>query len=164
VSKVRLDPRWLEPEAILARFQAERRAEHARTLQHERTERDLLEEVATLRHRLDRLESRAAPARRTMRQSVSIRQLPLVIKSVNVERRELEGIASASSTDHVGDEVIATGAVYELPLPLLWTHDARSPVGSVHDVVVSKDALQPCLARSKGAKSALGSRYPGNPG
>jgi HK97 family phage prohead protease len=43
----------------------------------------------------------------------------------------LEGIASTPSTDRVGDIVEPMGAVFKLPLPLLWQHDAEQPVGHV---------------------------------
>lgn len=45
--------------------------------------------------------------------------------------RRLSGIASTPTRDRMGDEVIPTGAVFSLPLPLLWQHDAGASIGNV---------------------------------
>src|SRR5688572_936963 len=43
----------------------------------------------------------------------------LTVKSVDSERREIEGIASTPSVDRVGDIVEPMGAKFTLPMPLL---------------------------------------------
>ena len=55
----------------------------------------------------------------------------LEIKSVDEEQRIIEGIASTPSTDRMGDIVEPKGAVFKLPMPLLWQHDAKAPIGQV---------------------------------
>ena len=51
--------------------------------------------------------------------------------SVQGGRRILEGIASTPTLDHLGDKIDPTGAVYSLPLPLLWQHRHQDPIGQV---------------------------------
>lgn len=55
----------------------------------------------------------------------------LEIKSVNEEQRLITGIATSSSMDSYGDVVEPDGAEFQLPIPLLWQHDSKSPIGSV---------------------------------
>jgi HK97 family phage major capsid protein/HK97 family phage prohead protease len=55
----------------------------------------------------------------------------LTIKSIDDEQRVIEGIASTPSTDRMGDVVEPKGAKFSLPLPLLWQHDAKQPIGHV---------------------------------
>jgi HK97 family phage major capsid protein/HK97 family phage prohead protease len=53
------------------------------------------------------------------------------IKSVDEEQRIIEGIATTPSTDRMGDIVEPEGAQFNLPIPLLWQHNSREPVGEV---------------------------------
>jgi HK97 family phage major capsid protein/HK97 family phage prohead protease len=53
----------------------------------------------------------------------------LEIKSVDTKARRFAGIASTPSTDRVGDIVEPEGAQFKLPLPFLWHHDVRDPIG-----------------------------------
>lgn len=46
-------------------------------------------------------------------------------------KRILRGIATTPATDSYGDIVESEGAVFDLPLPVLWQHDADDPVGWV---------------------------------
>jgi HK97 family phage major capsid protein/HK97 family phage prohead protease len=55
----------------------------------------------------------------------------LEIKSVDDEQRIIEGIATTPSADRVGDIVEPKGAQFKTPLPLLWQHDSRQPIGHV---------------------------------
>jgi HK97 family phage major capsid protein/HK97 family phage prohead protease len=55
----------------------------------------------------------------------------LTVKSVDLEQRVIEGIASTPETDRVGDIMIPTGAQFKLPMPLLWQHDQHQPIGEV---------------------------------
>jgi len=43
----------------------------------------------------------------------------------------IEGIASTPSTDRMGDIVDPKGAQFKLPIPLLWQHDSKQPIGHV---------------------------------
>ena len=51
----------------------------------------------------------------------------LVVKSVDAELREIVGIASTPEIDRIGDQVVAEGAQFRLPLPLIASARARSP-------------------------------------
>jgi HK97 family phage major capsid protein/HK97 family phage prohead protease len=55
----------------------------------------------------------------------------LDIKAIDAEQRILTGVATTPSTDSYGDVVEPDGAEYKLPLPLLWQHDSRGPIGEV---------------------------------
>lgn len=55
----------------------------------------------------------------------------LEVKDFDDDARELMGIASTPTPDRYQDIVEPKGADYKLPLPLLWQHDSRSPVGHV---------------------------------
>ena len=52
-------------------------------------------------------------------------------KGIDEERGIIEGIASTPTTDRMGDIVEPKGAQFKLPLPLLWQHNAREPLGHV---------------------------------
>lgn len=45
--------------------------------------------------------------------------------------RIIEGIASTPTVDRMGDVVEPLGAKFKMPMPLLWQHDTRAPVGHV---------------------------------
>lgn len=53
----------------------------------------------------------------------------------------LEGVATTPTPDRMGDIVEPDGAKFKLPIPLLWQHDARSPLGLVEEATVSKDGI-----------------------
>jgi HK97 family phage major capsid protein len=60
----------------------------------------------------------------------------LEIKSIDEDRRVIEGIATSPKTDRVGDIVEPLGAQYTLPLPMLWMHGkdpfvGQTPIGHV---------------------------------
>ncbi len=63
------------------------------------------------------------------------------LKSIDEEQRIITGIASTPSTDRMGDIVEPTGAKFKLPLPLLWQHDSKSPVGSVLTAKPTKSGI-----------------------
>lgn len=53
------------------------------------------------------------------------------LKSVDKEARIITGLASSAAPDRIGDIVEPAGASFKLPLPLLWQHDSRQPIGEV---------------------------------
>jgi HK97 family phage major capsid protein/HK97 family phage prohead protease len=53
------------------------------------------------------------------------------VKSVDTERRVIEGIASTPATDRDGDVLEPRGAQFKLPMPLLWQHNAELPIWQV---------------------------------
>ncbi len=55
----------------------------------------------------------------------------LTIKSIDEEQRVIEGIASTPTADRLGDIVEPEGAQFSLPIPLLWQHNSREPIGEV---------------------------------
>ena len=65
----------------------------------------------------------------------------LDIKSVDVEKRVITGIATSASTDSYGDVVEPMGAEYTLPIPLLWQHNSREPIGEVFAAKATKDGI-----------------------
>ena len=56
--------------------------------------------------------------------------------------RTFEGIASTPSTDRMGDIVEPMGAQFTLPIPLLWQHNAKDPIGWITAAVPSKDGIR----------------------
>lgn len=66
----------------------------------------------------------------------------LEIKSVNEDARIIEGVASTPTTDRTGDIVEPKGAEFTLPLPLLWQHDSRQPVGEVFYAKATASGIQ----------------------
>ena len=56
----------------------------------------------------------------------------MVIKSVNEETREFEGIASTPTPDRVNDVIDPQGLTYQKETPLLMNHKADQPVGTVN--------------------------------
>lgn len=55
----------------------------------------------------------------------------LMMREVDDDARIIEGVASTAAIDAYNDVVEPLGAVFKLPLPLLFHHDHREPVGSV---------------------------------
>jgi hypothetical protein len=55
----------------------------------------------------------------------------LTIKSLNEQRRTIEGIATTPTPDRMNDIVVPEGARFKTPLPLQLHHDSRLPVGTV---------------------------------
>ena len=66
----------------------------------------------------------------------------ITVKALSEDRRTFSGIATTPSTDRVGDVVDPTGATFELPIPLLWQHDANQPIGAITEVNVSKGGIR----------------------
>lgn len=52
------------------------------------------------------------------------------------------GLATTPSTDSYGDVVEPDGAEYTLPLPLLWQHDSKSPIGEVFAARSTPDGIE----------------------
>jgi HK97 family phage prohead protease len=63
------------------------------------------------------------------------------VKAMNDDRRELEGIATTPTPDRMGDIVEPKGAVFNLPIPLVWQHDAGKPVGEVYSAKVTNNGI-----------------------
>jgi HK97 family phage prohead protease len=59
------------------------------------------------------------------------------VKEMDDSKREIVGIATTPTPDRVGDIVEPKGAQFTLPIPLLWQHDSRQPIGHVTEASVS---------------------------
>lgn len=57
-------------------------------------------------------------------------------------RRRFSGIASTPETDRMGDIVEPKGAEFKLPLPLLWQHDSRNPIGWITKARVTDSGIE----------------------
>lgn len=66
----------------------------------------------------------------------------LSIKEVDDEAREITGLATTPQPDRMQDVVEPTGAQFKLPMPLLYQHDARQPIGHVTHAKVGKTGIE----------------------
>jgi HK97 family phage major capsid protein/HK97 family phage prohead protease len=66
----------------------------------------------------------------------------LEIKSVDTKARKFSGIASTPSTDRVGDIVEPDGAQFKLPLPFLWQHNSKDPIGWITKATADSRGIQ----------------------
>ena len=66
----------------------------------------------------------------------------LEVKSVNDEEWKLEGIATTPTPDRVDDVVEPKGAQFTLPVPFLWQHDKRQPIGNVTEAQVTDEGIK----------------------
>lgn len=64
------------------------------------------------------------------------------LKTVDEDRRVLTGIATTPEPDRMGDIVEPQGAVFKLPIPLLWQHDSKQPIGHVTKAKVTADGIE----------------------
>jgi uncharacterized protein len=55
--------------------------------------------------------------------------------------RTFSGVATTPTADRGGDIVEPMGAEFQLPIPLLWQHNASQPIGWVRSARVSKDGI-----------------------
>lgn len=57
-------------------------------------------------------------------------------------KRTFSGIATTPATDRMGDIVEPKGAKFKLPIPLLWQHDSRQPIGWVTRAKVTPRGIE----------------------
>lgn len=55
----------------------------------------------------------------------------LIIKAVDEEKRIIRGVATTPTPDRVGDIVEPLGVKFTNPMPFLWQHDHKKPIGTV---------------------------------
>lgn len=65
----------------------------------------------------------------------------LQVKAIDEDKREIEGVATTPTTDRMGDIVEPEGAEFKLPIPLLWQHDSRQPIGEVFAAKVTPEGI-----------------------
>jgi HK97 family phage prohead protease len=58
------------------------------------------------------------------------------------KRRRFSGIASTPSTDRMGDVVEPKGATFKLPIPFLWQHDSKDPIGWITAAKVTDKGIE----------------------
>jgi HK97 family phage major capsid protein/HK97 family phage prohead protease len=66
----------------------------------------------------------------------------LEIRATDEEKRILEGMASTPEIDSYNTVLEPEGAEFRLPLPVLYQHNSRQPIGKVIDAKVSKKGIQ----------------------
>lgn len=66
----------------------------------------------------------------------------ILVKAVDDAKRTFTGVASTPSTDRMGDIVEPKGAMFKLPLPLLWQHDAGDPIGWITSARVTASGIE----------------------
>lgn len=66
----------------------------------------------------------------------------LEVKSFSEDEWKLEGIATTPTPDRVDDVVEPKGAQFTLPVPFLWQHDKRQPIGSVVEAEVTDAGIK----------------------
>jgi len=66
----------------------------------------------------------------------------LEIKELDDDTRRITGLATTPSPDRAGDIVLPEGAQFKLPLPLLYQHDSRQPIGNVIEAKVTKKGIE----------------------
>ena len=63
------------------------------------------------------------------------------VSSAASGKRLFSGIASTPAVDFDGDIVEPKGATFRLPIPFLWQHDRKDPIGWVTDAVVKDSGI-----------------------
>lgn len=79
----------------------------------------------------------------------------ITVKSFDPEQGIIRGIATTPKTDRDGDIVIPEGAVFELPLPLLFNHDPNQPIGHVIEVTATKAGIEIVAKVAKDATARI---------
>jgi HK97 family phage prohead protease len=64
------------------------------------------------------------------------------VKGMDDKRRRFSGIASTPSTDRMGDVVEPKGATFKLPIPFLWQHDSKDPIGWITAAKVTDKGIE----------------------
>jgi HK97 family phage major capsid protein/HK97 family phage prohead protease len=79
-----------------------------------------------------------------MAKDVATRQAysTFTLKAIDDTRRIFEGIATTPTPDRTGDIVEPEGAQFTLPIPLLWQHDSKQPIGWVTDADVTSKGIR----------------------
>ena len=66
----------------------------------------------------------------------------LNVKSFDEDQRIITGIATTPQTDHMEDIVEPRGVSYSLPIPFLFAHDSRQPIGHVQKANVTDAGIE----------------------
>src|SRR5262245_8222716 len=79
----------------------------------------------------------------------------LTVKAVDEDARIITGMASTPTPDRLEDVVEPEGAQFKLPLPLLWQHDSKQPIGHVTHAKVSKAGIEIVAKIAKGVTDEI---------
>jgi HK97 family phage prohead protease len=79
----------------------------------------------------------------------------LAIKQVDEDARVITGMATTPTPDRIDDVMEPDGAQFKLPLPLLWQHDSRQPIGHVTKAKVSKAGIEIVAKIAKGVTAEI---------
>lgn len=74
----------------------------------------------------------------------------LELKALDEEQRLITGIASTPVTDRQEDIVEPLGAQFKLPMPLLYQHNPRAPIGHVIAAHLSDEGIEVSARVEKG--------------
>lgn len=66
----------------------------------------------------------------------------LELKEFDDKTRRFKGVATTIAPDHSDDVVEPKGAEYKLPIPFLYQHDSRSPIGWIDKARVFNDRIE----------------------
>jgi HK97 family phage prohead protease len=79
----------------------------------------------------------------------------LTVKAIDEDARTITGMATTPTPDRLNDVVEPEGAQFKLPLPLLWQHDSRQPIGHVIHAKVSKVGIEIIAKIAKGVTDEI---------
>src|SRR5262245_33026991 len=79
----------------------------------------------------------------------------LEIKQADDETRTITGMATTPTPDRLQDVVEPSGAQFKLPMPLLWMHDAKQPIGHVTHAKVGKSGIEIVAKIAKGVTAEI---------
>jgi HK97 family phage prohead protease/HK97 family phage major capsid protein len=79
----------------------------------------------------------------------------LTVKAVDEDARTITGMATTPTPDRIGDVVEPEGAQFKLPLPLLWQHDSKQPIGHVTAAKVGKAGIEIVAKIAKGVTAEI---------
>jgi HK97 family phage prohead protease/HK97 family phage major capsid protein len=79
----------------------------------------------------------------------------LEIKRVDEDAREITGIATTPTADRMNDVVEPEGAVFKLPIALLWQHRSDEPIGKVTHAKVTKAGIEIVAQIAKGVTAEI---------
>lgn len=65
----------------------------------------------------------------------------LTVKAIDEDKRIITGVATTPTPDRIGDIVEPEGAEFQLPIPLLWQHNSREPIGFVTEARVTPEGI-----------------------
>ena len=73
----------------------------------------------------------------------------LEIRSADDDKRVIEGIANTADVDSYNTVLEPEGAEFRLPMPVLYQHNSKQPIGHVVDATVSKKGIRVKLQIAK---------------